>query len=55
MKKMSTSAMRNANGGRIFFASAKCPFCGKKYTGLFVAAALYDAHVRTCSKRRNGW
>lgn len=43
MKKMSNVAMRDSNGG---FASAKCPWCGKKFTGLLIAYARYDAHLK---------
>lgn len=42
MKRMTETAMMQANGG---FASAKCPFCGKKFTGLFVALARYQLHL----------
>ncbi len=41
MKNMSVSSMKNTNGG----ASARCPFCGKKYTGLLIALARYQAHL----------
>jgi len=55
MKKMSTAAMREANGGGIFdIPSAKCPFCGKKFSGYYIIACLYDYHVSTCSKRKRG-
>jgi len=42
MKSMTKTAMMQANGG---LASAKCPFCGKKFTGLFIALARYQNHL----------
>ncbi len=49
MKKMTSAAMMQANGG---LASQKCPFCGKKFTGLFIAYALYKDHLKKELKLR---
>ncbi|MBQ3691813.1 MAG: hypothetical protein II931_00600 [Clostridia bacterium] len=55
MKQMTTTAMREGNGG-LWKTKHVCPFCGKVYYfGIlsgFVKMVAYPAHLKTCTKRK---
>ncbi|MBQ3691814.1 MAG: hypothetical protein II931_00605 [Clostridia bacterium] len=56
MKQMSTTAMREANGGKDRRKKYICPFCGEVYHfgffSAFVNMFAYPAHLKTCPCRK---